>query len=66
MRTLGGTGANAGGACLALGRRGVADDRDVDVAAQADALVRSLANAANEHQQDRLLDVLMAEDAGRK
>jgi hypothetical protein len=44
---------------LALGRGGIADDANVDVAAQLDALDRRLVHSAEEHQQNTALDFIV-------
>ena len=49
---------------LRLGDTGVAHEADVDVAADLHAVGHLLGDAAHEQQQQRLLDVLVAEDLG--
>jgi hypothetical protein len=44
---------------LALGRGGIADDANVDVAAQLDALDRRLVHSTEEHQQNATLDFIV-------
>ncbi len=51
---------------MRLGGGGIADNTNIDIAAQASALESLLGHAAEQHEQDALLDLVVAVDHGKQ